>query len=699
MLLGLWTFSSGTAMALSPSNAGLTGLWEYPTAQMAGDGLGWIGLTDTDPYQYAYVSMGYLPWLEANLKITRFQTGSIISPAYGRYKDKSLDLKVLLRQQEGLSPSVAVGAMDLMGTELMKAYYSVATYEWDRLAVTMGYGTDRLNGFFGGISWQATPWLELKAEYSPLDYTKDRAGNLVHPDPADSKVNFGAVATLPGDLRLAVSHQRGEETCLYLAYPFDLSRTFLGQTERPLARRPDSMPVPDWKETNLDELGINIVASADRELGMRNVSVFASPEGQRLLVSYENVVFSSHARAMAGLAALVAYQAPWDVEALALVACVRGEPVTRVDIPGEQLALLRLNDLVETDREGALFFSSGFVSAWGALPGESWTRLAEPGKTIHNGQDVFQVLPAWEIRLDPLVYDDFYMDRWSIDASWRHRFAKGFEGFLNVRFPIHNGIEVPWRPQTNEEIRIQTGVLSYSTRLGGDTWLLGEAGWLDDMWFGGNLWMRRYLDDSPFWVGVRASLVHERAPECFAALQEGKIFTNDPSDEEWRPAGWAQIGYHEEELNLDLTLDAGQFIDEDKGVRVAVNRHWDDLTIGAWMTRTDEKAPGRGYSQAGLYMNIPAEFWFEAPSDTTWRKEFGILSTWKRYSARRPGGWMGPQDLWEPLRPGRLRQELYGALEELTTLARGEVPREDHQPVGLLQYIKGYRADSFHDDE
>lgn len=695
----------GGALALSPSNTGLTGLWEYPTAQMSGDGAGWVGLSNCDPYRYGYVSLSYLPWLEASLRLTEFETGQYISSGYGRYKDKSMDFKVLLKQQKGLSPSVAVGAMDMMGTELMKAYYSVATYQWDRFAVTMGYGTDRLNGFFGGVAWQATPWLELKAEYSPLNYTGDRAGNLVHPDPADSKLNFGAVAALPGGTKVSVSHQRGEQTCLGVSYPFDLSRTFRGSPKKPLGKRPEDLTVPDWKETDLEALGIELVASADRELGLRNVSVCASD--RNLLVSYENVVFSSPARAMAGLAALVAYKAPWDVETVSLVACVRGEPVTRVDIPGEQLALLRLNDVIETDRSGALFHSSGFVDDRGALPGETWTLLAGPGRTARNGNDAFALTPAWEPRIDRSLDED-YMDRFSVDASWRHRFDKGWESFIDIRIPVDNDIDPDilwWEPETNDETRIWKGVLSYWRRYDDNLWLLGEAGWLDSTWFGGNVWGRWYMEDSCWWVGVRASLVHERDPESFAALADkgisyappgGGIIINPNAgeDAEWYPAGWAQLGYHAPDLNLDLMAEGGQFIDGDTGVRLNVTRHWDDLTMGAWISRTDRLTSGRNYSNAGLYLEIPAEFWTERPSNLTWTQEFSLLSTWRIKAARQPGSWMPPEKLWDPLRPARLQHELYTALTELTTLARGDEPVRDNRPVGLFQYMKGYRPDT-----
>ena len=105
------------SFAASPSNIGLTGLWEYPTADMPGDGIALISYSDFYPYRSGAVSIGLFPWLEMNIRLTEFETAPIISPGYGRYKDKAMDLKFLLMDQKGARPAVAVGVVDMMGTE------------------------------------------------------------------------------------------------------------------------------------------------------------------------------------------------------------------------------------------------------------------------------------------------------------------------------------------------------------------------------------------------------------------------------------------------------------------------------------------------------------------------------------------------------------------------------------------------------
>ncbi|MBR0034549.1 MAG: hypothetical protein IJP54_02625, partial [Synergistaceae bacterium] len=55
-----------------------------------------------------------------------------------------------------------------------KAWYGAATWRWGNFALTAGYGTERYNGLYAGFEWDIVPWLVFKAEYSPLDYNKEK---------------------------------------------------------------------------------------------------------------------------------------------------------------------------------------------------------------------------------------------------------------------------------------------------------------------------------------------------------------------------------------------------------------------------------------------------------------------------------------------------------------------------------------------
>jgi hypothetical protein len=75
-------------------------------------------------------------------------------------------------------PSVSVGATDMLGTELFKGQYLVATKTFGsarNIEASVGYGRKRPEGAFAGVRWVplAAPRWALVAEYDANDYQKD----------------------------------------------------------------------------------------------------------------------------------------------------------------------------------------------------------------------------------------------------------------------------------------------------------------------------------------------------------------------------------------------------------------------------------------------------------------------------------------------------------------------------------------------
>lgn len=655
--------------------------------------MGRVGVSWYEPYRPYYISLGYFPWMEFNLRLTRFATGGKVSEGYGMYKDKAIDLKFLMFKQDEYRPSVAFGVTDILGTKVMQAYYSVATWEWDKVALTWGYGTDRLNGFFGGISWQPYDWLEVKAEYSPLDYSQDATGSgKIMTEDVDSKVNMGLVAKTPWGVDASLSYQRGDELCFGLSYNFDLSKPFFGKNKKGYAV-PESADItlPDWKDTDPDSLAGRILEYVGEKIGVRDVEVFT--EDKKVLVAYENIGYTSQAEAMARVLSLTSFLLPWDTETLYLVAKVRGEAVTVLEVPGYQCGLLRLGDIHATDLEGA------FISWAGKdLFDRDWKGHAGPDNTIHKGAHELKAMLVYEPRIDRTLQED-YMDRWSMDWIYRMRSSQGWEGIMDVRQPIDNDIDIYWEPETNDETRIWQGVLSYLYKLNDRFFALGEAGWLDAQWFGGNAWARLYSGDGRWWVGGRMSVVHERDPEAFAALADepvtfggtGRLQIGERGyqDNEWWWEYWVQAGYHDPVYDLDLTGEYGVYIDGDWGFRLSATRWWNNLGVGFWIARTDNLTQDKNYSNAGMYLEIPADYWFEKESAHTWTSEFTLMSTWNYYAARRPGAWRTPEQLLRQLNPDVLGQNLYRELERYGVDLAGRKVEDPVRVYSLYDYLSG----------
>ncbi len=647
----------------TPSNAGFSGLWEYPTAEVAGDGLGWIGWARYFPYSAPYVTLGYLPRLEMNLRLTNFLDGPVVSPGYGHYKDKGMDVKFQLFPEDGTFPAVAVGALDLAGTRLLKSNYVVFTRHRWPFILSAGWGTDRLNGFFGGVSWILTPYILFKAEYGNLDYSLDRNVTV---DPPNEKWNAGLVVEAPWGTDVSLSWQRGDEWCLGFSQRFDLRRPFFGgkkprfqQAEKPLAE--------SWADSDPASVAEGLREALDGIPGMRGVRVLVSP--YRALVAYE-APDTGAADLSARVAVLATGLLPMGTESLSLVPLLRGVAAVRLDITGGALEELRQGRL-DPELPGSV--QASWVeksSALGERPGENWA--TDPAPALPWNRLDLRLQPFWEPRVDRTLRDVF-MSRAGLDAIGQWTGTRGWAALADVRVPLANDIEIWWEPETNDETRVWKAVVSQVVNLGEGTFLVGEAGWLDENWFGGNAWARKYFRGGRAFAGGRLSMVHERDPYSFAGLSDAPVLRvpnpnlivgNEYDGNGWWWGAWAQLGYHEPRYDLDLLAEAGQFLDEDRGVRLAVDRRFGDNRVGFWIARTDVLTEGKDYSNAGVSLEIPVSGWWGTTGEASWSQQFTLLSTWEYYTSRQPGSWMSPDRLLGPLNPDRLPEAFVRALME-----------------------------------
>lgn len=680
--------------AASPSNAGFTGLYECPTAQMPGDGRGWAGHSWNDPYRTWYFTLGYLPWMEFNLRYDSSLGSSLEDPYADSDTGRAVDLKILLYSGHDWTPSIAVGGTDLLEDGVQEAGYVVGTWEWEKLALSAGYGSDRYNGFFGGVSWLLSDKLELKAEYCDLDPSREEREFLgIGSSGTEENWNYGIHAGTDTGLDLGISRQRGEEWGFSVTWNLDLSKPVFGGRKKKCSSPPEEdVLLPDWNRTDLKKLSTRLVEELGQNLGVRDVEVFIGEK--KILLAYENIGYSSQAEAMARVLYHTSFLLPWDVDVMSLVVKVRGEPVTRVDIPGSHVALLRMGEILTDDsRETqAAWFMDGLVEE-----GEKWFFCSGPGDTASKGVSEFRAIISYEPRIDA-VDDDFYMDRWSVDWIYRMRSSSGWEAFLDIRQPLVNDVDLPWEPEVNDDPRIYKGVISFAT-MGDKKAFLVETGWLDDQWFGGNAWARFYGKDGKWWAGARVSLFHERDPESFSSLADdpvevgggGRVETEPGSyrSDDWEWAWWFQTGYHDPVYNMDLMAEWGRFIDADEGFKLTATRWWNDLGIGFWIAKTDELVRGRDYSNLGMSLTIPVGALWGSSLSYSQEREFSLLSRWNYYAARQPGTWKSPEQLFGQLQPDRFRDDLYYSLTGICCEITGREPSQTGVIYSLYDYLSG----------
>jgi hypothetical protein len=673
--------ASGTA-----ANPGFVGLWEYPTAEMPDDGAGRFGYTYASPYAFYYADLAWLPWLEINARLTTFDNvfvaadGSInAADGPGRhYMDKALDIKAMLhRSRKRYVPSLAFGVTDVMGTELMKAWYGVATWHWDRWAFSVGYGTDRLNGLFGGVSWNAAEWLTLKAEYSPLDYSGDQAGgHRPHPDAVKAKYNVGAVLKAPWGTEAAVSWQRGEEFVFSLSQRFDLQGDsflgmgkLLGNGERSDYGAPGAGRVPQWKDIDPEKLGRSLMEEIPLHVRVRDVEVAVAE--REVFVAYENYGHASHAEAMVRVLVVAAALSP-HLDAIFLVPRLRGVPVVRAEFPGEVLFGIRAREPVSRLR--AARFSWAEKNLFEARKSEEWL-FHDRGPRNRARQDL-RAMVVYEPRIDQTLDDD-YQSRWSVDFVYENRsLFDGWDGwsvFADVRVPFFNDVDIWWEPDMTGDARLRQAVIGWLGNFGeGESkaglWVLSEAGWLDENWFGLNVWGRVFSRDGRWWGGARAGAARDRDPRSFAGLADGQIvfggggYADFGDRSPWRSVAWLQGGYGIPGMGLDFQVDYGRFADTDVGAKLSATRRWDAAAVGFWVSRTDRLSPGKDFTSVGVRLELPAERWFGSwlgrASSHLWEQNVPLLSTWRIDAGREPGSRWSPERVMSQLRPMELKKNV-----------------------------------------
>lgn len=155
-----------------------------PSAVIEKDGTFSIGYSYDSPYGALWVSSTILPFLQVTGRyvsingIPGFTDAAGYGSNYGRFKDKVFDAKIGLWDEDGWRPALAVGATDLLGTELFKGQYLVATKTFGatkNVEVSLGFGRKRPEGVFAGVRWApaATPNWAVVGEYDANDYATD----------------------------------------------------------------------------------------------------------------------------------------------------------------------------------------------------------------------------------------------------------------------------------------------------------------------------------------------------------------------------------------------------------------------------------------------------------------------------------------------------------------------------------------------
>lgn len=622
----------------SAQNSGKTGLIEMPNARVMEDWHVRPFWSYGDPFIYYGVAIAPLPRVEINLRMTQVQgiSGFSDSDGYGQYKDKAIDLKVLLSKEDRILPAIAIGFDDIHGTALYASKYIVATKRIDFIDLSAGYALGRIGGedlrkygtnfnddrgidfltstdfgggsFFGGIEAHLTPELTLKAEYSPIDYRLDNINpfNTGMSDMPKTDINIGLKYKLTDKLTLSANAERGNS----MSFGVNMTIPFRDQALY------DHAPDPKWRATQgtkerfASQNDANLSDTIANEIvAERYSNVQVAVNERKVWASVENPKYNSNMKALGRVADIIDEVTPERVDDLYLSLKQSDLEYAVLHLRRDEIKKLKADKQAEL-AESAIIFSDDVDGMY-----EEFSE----GKEVYKSDSIAGKKFAWLFKPSLQSYlndkDNPLTYKFSFLLGARYETAPGGFIYSRFRFPLYNTTDAislktlePEGTATRTDslkymqyngIQMQDMAIDQTVKLPWNIYGRGEIGYFEPAYGGMDVELYRPFNGGRFGIGVEYQYAKKRQVDDFFGFEkvhfEGKfvnLFANLVP-----------------ELGIKTTLKAGEFFAGDKGVSWTLMRDFKDFTMGAFITKTSSdvfSAPeNKGYMDKGIFLNIP----------------------------------------------------------------------------------------------
>jgi hypothetical protein len=619
-----------------PSNIGLTGLLETPTARVMRENRYRVGASQADPYRSYFGTIGLFERLEVNGRVTEILgvPGFAYSQAYGNYKDKAIDLKLQVFPEGKYTPALAVAILDPHGTRLFSSQVLVASKQIHPFDFSVGLGNGRLGkrplppqgeGFgiemfskpgawwkdaqaFGGVQFAPSDRFALLAEYSPIRYhlqTTDPAQAKHFQDPVPSRFNFGVRWKPTRWSEVDASYQRGNRIGVSASVAFDIGKPLLPIYDPPYREPPsllkDSLP--------------GRIARALLESGFSDIGV--DTDGVTLRIEAQNDRYYFNARAIEVILHLLAARMPENIDYVRILIKENGIPMVEFVTTAHGLSGVHAGEI---RRDRFLEFSTFRTE-------ESEPRVKE---TTHRRRFHYGLKPSLETFLnDPSGYFKYRLglSGWLTAQPWKGGSAiLGLEGYpVNTVSTAVAPLSIPVRSDIAEYKKedISLGRLMFEQVLKTRDPLYGRlsAGLLEVEYAGLDGEVAIPLFRGRILAGVSGSAVRKRDPrDPFKFKGDDRFHT-----------AFFNTRLHLPERDVYVDVKAGRFLAGDKGAKITLSKFVNSVVLSAWYSFTDTSifrdSYNRGYHEKGISVDIPIRLFTGQDSKTAYRY---ALSPWTR---------------------------------------------------------------------
>lgn len=624
--------------AITANDWGGAGLMQSPTARMRATGFGSMTLSRTYPYSHTNFFLQPLDWVEVG-----FRYSSVSNRLYGpsiageqAYKDKSIDVKLNLKNESAYFPQVAIGLRDITGTGLFSGEYIVANkrhnaFDWS-LGMGWGYMGARANmrnplgllsssfdtprkidktvigeggtfavsnyfrgpvALFGGVQYQ-TAWepLVLKLEYDGNDYQHEPQSNN---QKQNSPINFGAVYRAGRGAEVALSFERGNTLTLGLTIQSDMKKMSMPKLDDPApvmisAARPPSSGIGEATAKDLAQQTGWIVSEIEQD--GRNLRVSVDEGGafyRRAQIDRANAVLHR--------------DAPPEIDEFTLVQHQRGMPIVE-HVTERDAWVQQLTQALPPSEQREPVTAQAHASV---QPHD------KNAQTLYRGErPMFEAEPGFGLRYNLGGPDGFILYQIYAEGRAKIRFNENtwLQGGLQLglldnydKFKYTAPSNLPRvrtyirEYLTSSKITMPNLQLTHMAKISDNQYVSAYAGYLENMFAGaGAEWLYRPLN-SPVAVGIDVNRVRQRDFEQDFALRDYRVSTGHATL--YWDTGWNDV---------QANLSAGRYLAGDVGVTVELSRVFQNgVRIGGYFSKTNVSAEqfGEGSFDKCVYVNIP----------------------------------------------------------------------------------------------
>jgi membrane-associated phospholipid phosphatase len=655
--------TAANAFGATPTLQGQSGYINMPNAMVEADGTFSVGYSYDKPYGSFWLATTPLPFLQVTGRYVsiagipgftnvRGQYGS----AYGRYKDKVFDLKLQVLSESSWRPSVAVGATDLLGTELFKGQYVVATKTFGsarNIEASVGVGRRRPNGVFAGARWAplSVPGVALVAEYDANNYKNDYRAAETYAGKRRSGPAVG-VEYRWGWLGTQITRERDHFSAnAYVSIPFS-EREFVPKVFEPAPFGPKKAPPrvsgQEWQQSA--KHGAELVQALAKQ-NYKNIRV--ELDGTTLRLRLTNNRISNMGRAIGRAARTALAFAPEGTRSIEITYTKVEQPVATYEFQDLQ----RLTDYLTGLASREAFLQTVLVryatpadraradqqDLLAAVAEEDSELAVQVGKDGNMVQVASEDREANRLRIVPKV-GFFFNDpsgalRYEVVAGGNYDKRLGTGTYLNSAFKLDlfenvSGVTQPSNsllPHVRTDIaeykrggRFKLNRLLINKYLTLDERLYARAsvGLYEEMYRGAGGQVLYLPKDSRWAADVSVDALQQRGYSGWFDKLDYKTVT--------------ALGALHYKLPYDITATAraGRFLAKDNGVRFEFKRRFPSgVELGAWYTKTNGKditnpgKPENPYNDKGVFLSVPLNIML--PMDS--QAEAGIaLAPWTR---------------------------------------------------------------------